>query len=50
MDADYVALSGHKLYAPLGVDVLAARADWLEPPGPTWPAVGRPGRSMHGAG
>ncbi|GAA5187046.1 aminotransferase class V-fold PLP-dependent enzyme [Rugosimonospora acidiphila] len=27
---DYVALSGHKLYAPFGVGVLAGRADWLD--------------------
>jgi selenocysteine lyase/cysteine desulfurase len=29
-DADYLALSGHKLYAPFGVGVLAGRADWLD--------------------
>jgi selenocysteine lyase/cysteine desulfurase len=28
--ADYVALSGHKLYAPFGAGVLAGRADWLD--------------------
>ncbi len=28
--ADYVALSGHKLYAPFGCGVLAGRADWLD--------------------
>jgi selenocysteine lyase/cysteine desulfurase len=27
--ADYVAFSGHKLYAPFGAGVLAGRADWL---------------------
>ncbi|MFI7115363.1 aminotransferase class V-fold PLP-dependent enzyme [Amycolatopsis sp. NPDC049868] len=27
---DYVAFSGHKLYAPFGVGVLAGRADWLD--------------------
>ncbi|WP_016906929.1 aminotransferase class V-fold PLP-dependent enzyme [Streptomyces xiaopingdaonensis] len=27
---DWVALSGHKLYAPFGAGVLAGRADWLE--------------------
>ncbi len=27
---DYVALSGHKLYAPFGAGVLAGRADWLD--------------------
>lgn len=30
LDIDYVALSGHKLYAPFGVGVLAGRGDWLE--------------------
>jgi selenocysteine lyase/cysteine desulfurase len=29
-DADYVAFSGHKLYAPFGAGVLAGRADWLD--------------------
>lgn len=29
-DVDYLALSGHKLYAPFGAGVLAGRADWLE--------------------
>ncbi|MFE5164534.1 aminotransferase class V-fold PLP-dependent enzyme [Streptomyces sp. NPDC056697] len=28
-DVDWVALSGHKLYAPFGAGVLAGRADWL---------------------
>jgi selenocysteine lyase/cysteine desulfurase len=27
---DYVAFSGHKLYAPYGAGVLAGRADWLD--------------------
>ncbi|GAA0899732.1 aminotransferase class V-fold PLP-dependent enzyme [Pseudonocardia zijingensis] len=27
---DYVALSGHKLYAPYGVGVLVGRRDWLD--------------------
>jgi selenocysteine lyase/cysteine desulfurase len=30
LDADYVALSGHKLYAPFGAGVLAGRSDWLD--------------------
>jgi selenocysteine lyase/cysteine desulfurase len=30
LGVDYVALSGHKLYAPFGAGVLAGRADWLE--------------------
>ena len=28
-DVDYLAISGHKLYAPYGAGVLAGRADWL---------------------
>lgn len=30
LDVDWVAFSGHKLYAPFGSGVLAGRADWLE--------------------
>lgn len=30
LDVDYVAFSGHKLYAPYGAGVLTGRADWLE--------------------
>ena len=30
LDADYVAISGHKLYAPFGAGALAGRADWLD--------------------
>ncbi len=30
LDVDYVAFSGHKLYAPFGVGVLVGRADWLD--------------------
>lgn len=30
LGADYVALSGHKLYAPFGAGVLAGRRDWLD--------------------
>jgi len=29
LDVDYVAFSGHKLYAPFGIGVLAGRPDWL---------------------
>ena len=29
-DVDYVAFSGHKLYAPYGAGVLAGRSDWLD--------------------
>ncbi|WP_017557805.1 aminotransferase class V-fold PLP-dependent enzyme [Nocardiopsis baichengensis] len=32
--ADYVAYSGHKLYAPFGSGVLAGRADWLREAAP----------------
>jgi len=30
LDLDYVAFSGHKLYAPFGSGVLVGRADWLD--------------------
>jgi len=30
LDLDYVAFSGHKMYAPFGVGVLAGRSDWLD--------------------
>lgn len=30
LDVDWVAFSGHKLYAPYGAGVLAGRADWLD--------------------
>ncbi|HET6288087.1 MAG TPA: aminotransferase class V-fold PLP-dependent enzyme [Amycolatopsis sp.] len=30
LDLDYVAFSGHKLYAPFGTGVLAGRPDWLD--------------------
>nr|WP_261570035.1 aminotransferase class V-fold PLP-dependent enzyme [Frankia gtarii] len=29
-DLDYLAFSGHKLYAPFGAGVLVGRADWLD--------------------
>ncbi|MFI0216667.1 aminotransferase class V-fold PLP-dependent enzyme [Streptomyces lydicus] len=29
LDVDWIAFSGHKLYAPFGAGVLAGRADWL---------------------
>ncbi|GAB7049701.1 aminotransferase class V-fold PLP-dependent enzyme [Catenuloplanes indicus] len=34
LDVDYVAISGHKLYAPFGAGVLAGRGDWLDAAGP----------------
>ena len=30
LDVDYLALSGHKLYAPYGAGILVGRPDWLE--------------------
>ncbi|MGH3647225.1 MAG: aminotransferase class V-fold PLP-dependent enzyme, partial [Micromonosporaceae bacterium] len=30
LGVDYVAVSGHKLYAPFGAGVLAGRTDWLD--------------------
>jgi selenocysteine lyase/cysteine desulfurase len=30
LDADYLALSGHKLYAPFGGGALVGRVDWLD--------------------
>jgi selenocysteine lyase/cysteine desulfurase len=30
LGADYLALSGHKLYAPFGTGVLVGKADWLD--------------------
>ena len=30
LGVDYVAFSGHKLYAPFGTGVLAGRSDWLD--------------------
>ncbi|WBB82375.1 aminotransferase class V-fold PLP-dependent enzyme [Micromonospora sp. WMMD882] len=34
LGADYLALSGHKLYAPFGAGVLVGRGDWLEAASP----------------
>ena len=34
LDVDYVALSGHKLYAPFGTGALVGRADWLDEAAP----------------
>ncbi|MFG3238135.1 aminotransferase class V-fold PLP-dependent enzyme [Streptomyces sp. NPDC048157] len=34
LDVDWVAFSGHKLYAPFGSGVLAGRSDWLQAAGP----------------
>ncbi len=34
LDVDYLAFSGHKLYAPFGSGVLIGRSDWLDAAGP----------------
>ncbi|MGQ4516224.1 aminotransferase class V-fold PLP-dependent enzyme [Streptomyces sp. DW26H14] len=34
LDVDWVAFSGHKLYAPFGAGVLAGRSDWLREAAP----------------
>ncbi|WP_431879361.1 aminotransferase class V-fold PLP-dependent enzyme [Amycolatopsis sacchari] len=34
LDVDYVAVSGHKLYAPFGAGALVGRADWLRAAAP----------------
>ncbi|NUT32542.1 MAG: aminotransferase class V-fold PLP-dependent enzyme, partial [Hamadaea sp.] len=34
LHADYLALSGHKLYAPFGAGVLVGRGDWLDAAAP----------------
>lgn len=38
--ADYVALSGHKLYAPYGAGALIGRRDWLDAAAPHLPGGG----------
>ena len=40
LDVDWVALSGHKLYAPYGAGVLVGRGDWLEQATPYLPGGG----------
>jgi selenocysteine lyase/cysteine desulfurase len=39
-DVDYVAFSGHKIYAPYGTGVLAGRGDWLDTAAPYLPGGG----------
>lgn len=40
LGVDYVALSGHKLYAPYGAGVLVGRPDWLDAAEPYLPGGG----------
>jgi selenocysteine lyase/cysteine desulfurase len=40
LGADYVALSGHKLYAPYGAGALVGRRDWLDAAEPYLPGGG----------
>lgn len=40
LDADWVALSGHKLYAPYGAGALVGRRDWLDAAEPYLPGGG----------
>ena len=40
IDVDWVAFSGHKLYAPYGAGVLAGRRNWLDIASPYLPAGG----------
>ncbi len=49
LDVDWVALSGHKLYAPFGAGVLAGRSDWLDRAEP-YLAGGGASRSVARAG
>ncbi|MBY8876521.1 aminotransferase class V-fold PLP-dependent enzyme [Actinacidiphila acidipaludis] len=51
LDVDWVAFSGHKLYAPFGAGVLAGRADWLREAEPYLAGGGATrtvGRGAHG--
>lgn len=47
MDADWVAFSGHKLYAPFGTGVLVGRRDWLDLAAPYLPGGGATARVTH---
>lgn len=47
LDVDWIAFSGHKLYAPYGAGVLAGRSDWLDAAGPYLPAGGATARVSH---
>ncbi|WP_103528178.1 aminotransferase class V-fold PLP-dependent enzyme [Streptomyces sp. SM12] len=47
LGVDWVAFSGHKVYAPFGAGVLAGRADWLDA-APPYLAGGGASRSVEG--
>lgn len=49
LDVDWVAFSGHKLYAPFGSGVLAGRADWLKAAEPYLAGGGASRRVTRGA-
>ncbi|MFF9069520.1 aminotransferase class V-fold PLP-dependent enzyme [Streptomyces sp. NPDC014891] len=50
LGVDYVAFSGHKMYAPFGAGVLAGRADWLGTAAPYLAGGGASRRVVHGEG
>lgn len=47
LGVDWVAFSGHKLYAPYGAGVLAGRSDWLDAAEPYLPGGGATSRVRH---
>src|SRR5262249_53971201 len=47
-DVDYVALSGHKLYAPFGAGALIGRGDWLQAAEPYLAGGGATQQVVHG--
>ncbi|HLL36794.1 MAG TPA: aminotransferase class V-fold PLP-dependent enzyme [Streptomyces sp.] len=49
LDIDYIAFSGHKLYAPFGAGVLAGRPDWLRDAEPYLAGGGASKRVARGA-
>ena len=49
LDVDYVAFSGHKIYAPYGAGVLAGRSDWLDAARPYLAGGGATKEVTHGA-
>ncbi|GAA2127280.1 aminotransferase class V-fold PLP-dependent enzyme [Streptomyces synnematoformans] len=50
LGVDWVAFSGHKLYAPFGAGVLAGRADWLRAAPPYLAGGGASRRVLRAAG